>query len=148
MSLQLDAQDVKVISFKEFEIMKERNDDKTYVYNFMATWCVPCVKEIPYFEELNEKYRKNNVNVVFISLDFKIDLESRLIPLIKKHKILSEVYLLHEPDYNSWINKVDTSWSGAIPATLIVNSRKKISKFYEKTFYFQELEEIIKPFIN
>ena len=148
MSLQLEAQEVKVISFKEFEKMMERNDDITYIYNFWATWCMPCVKEVPYFEELNSKYTKDKVKVVFVSMDFKKDLETRLKPFIISHHMKSEVYLLYEPDYNSWIDKVEPTWSGGIPASLIINKSKKFRKFYEQSFTFSELEKVIKPMIN
>jgi thiol-disulfide isomerase/thioredoxin len=148
MNLQLEAQEVKVISFKEFESMTQKNDDITYIYNFWASWCMPCVKEIPYFEELSSKYAKYKVKVVFMSLDFKKDLDARVKPFIAKHNMKSEVYLLYEPDYNSWIDKVDPSWSGGIPAILVINQSKKIRKFYEKSFTYPELEEIVKPIIN
>jgi thiol-disulfide isomerase/thioredoxin len=148
MSLQVEAQEVKVISFKDFQSLTEKNDDVTYVYNFWATWCIPCVKEIPDLEKISSEYSKNNVKVIFICMDFKKDLESRVKPFIISHKMRAEVYLLSEPDYNSWIDKVDNKWSGGIPATLIINHNKKFRKFFEQPFTFDELEKIIKPIIN
>jgi thiol-disulfide isomerase/thioredoxin len=96
------------------------------VMNFWATWCKPCVQELPYFEELNKNYSASGLKVVMVSLDFKRELESRLKPFVQKNNMASEVLLLNEHDYNSWINKVDSSWSGAIPATVIISKGNKI----------------------
>ena len=142
------AQEVKVISFKEFEEMTRKNNDTTYLFNFWATWCTECVKELPNIEQINNTYLDKKVKVIFISLDFKKDLEKRLIPFVANHHLISEVYLLNDVDYNSWIDKVDKDWDGSIPATLIVNNSKNIRLFYRKEFTFAELENIILKIIK
>ena len=66
---------------------------------------------------------------------------------IQKNNIASTVLLLDEPDYNSWIDKVSSAWSGALPATVILSKDKKL--FFEKEFSsYQELEETLKPFLQ
>jgi len=147
-SLNLKAQEIKVINFKEFEMLTQQNNDTTYIFNLWATWCQPCVAELPNFVKLDSVYSSKKVKVVFISMDFKKDLDTRLKPFIANHKIKQDVYLLSEPDANSWIDKADKLWSGGIPASLIVNNRLKIRKFYEKEFTFAELEEIINQIIK
>ncbi len=124
-----------------------KNSDTTLVINFWATWCKPCVTELPYFEELNKKYSSEKIKVILISLDFKRQLETRLNKFITENKISSEVLLLDEPDYNSWIDKVDSTWSGAIPATIVINKKSRL--FFEKEFTsYAELSTIIKPLIQ
>jgi len=59
-----------------------KNENTIYVINFWATWCMPCVKELPYFEKLNAENK--DAKVVLISLDFKDQLESKLLPFLKK----------------------------------------------------------------
>ena len=120
-------------------------DENIYVINFWATWCAPCIKELPYFEKLNAENK--NVKVILVSLDSKKDLDKKLIPFIEKRKLKSKVLLLADKDYNSWLSKVDADWSGAIPATLILNGKKK--QFAERDFEnFEELNEYINSFIN
>ncbi len=147
-TIKVFSQEAKVISFKEFEALTQRNNDTTYLYNFWATWCKDCVEELPFIEQINNTYLDKKVKVEFISLDFKKDLETRLKPFVAKRGLKSEVFLLNDVDYNSWIDKVDKAWDGSIPATLIINSSKKIRLFYQKEFTFAELEEIIKPIIK
>ncbi len=120
-------------------------DENIYVINFWATWCAPCIKELPYFEKLNAENK--NVKVILVSLDSKKDLDKKLIPFIEKRKLKSKVLLLADKDYNSWLSKVDADWSGAIPATLLLNGKKK--QFAERDFEnFEELNQYVNSFIN
>ena len=127
--------------FDEFnqEVLQDLNDDITYVVNFWATWCGPCVKELPYFEELNEKYSGKNFKQILVSLDAPKKMESKVMPFIKKNDIKSEVVLLADGKYNNWIDLIDPSWSGAIPITLILKGERKL--FYEREFHsMKEIE--------
>jgi len=120
-------------------------DENIYVINFWATWCAPCIKELPYFEKLNAENK--NVKVILVSLDSKKDLDKKLIPFIEKRKLKSKVLLLADKDYNTWLSKVDADWSGAIPATLIISGKKK--QFAERDFEnFEELNQYVNSFIN
>lgn len=136
-----------VIAFKDLEPrLQNPNNDTTYIINFWATWCKPCVEELPYFEEITTQFKDQKIKVLLVSLDFKSKRESALIPFINKNKIKSEVVLLYEPDANSWISKVDSSWSGAIPATLFLKKNQR--KFFGDSFEKEELFNQINLFIN
>lgn len=127
----------------EKEILSDKNT--IYVVNFWATWCGPCVKELPHFEQLNSENK--NIKVVLVSLDFKNQFESKLVPFLKKKSIKSEVVFLADTDYNSWLPIVDKNWSGSIPATLIIKNGNKV--FVERTFSsYQELNEYVNKIIN
>lgn len=128
---------LEIYDFENFLPFTTQEDDKIHIINFWATWCIPCVKELPYFEQLGEKYPE--VEITLVSLDFENKVESNLIPFIEKNKLQSEVIMLHEPDGNAWIPKIDPDWSGAIPATIIYKNKKK--EFYEQSFNFEELEK-------
>jgi thiol-disulfide isomerase/thioredoxin len=139
--------EIPIYTFDEFEPMLHINDQKTYVVNFWATWCKPCIKEMPYFEELAQNYKDKDVEVLFVSLDFPRLLEKQVIPFVKENNIQSKVVLLDDTGANEWIDKVSAEWSGAIPATVIYNSKKR--NFYERTFDYSTLEkallEVLKP---
>lgn len=137
---------VRSYDFNSFAPYLNRNDQFTYVINFWATWCLPCIKELPHFESLNQKYKDKNVKVILVSLDMPKKVESSLISFIKKKKLQSEVIHLDDPDANAWIEKVDKNWSGAIPATVIYNATTR--KFYERSFTFEELENELLTIIN
>jgi len=149
-NLQLDTNDievpegVEVIKFDQLEEYLNATDDRLYVINFWATWCAPCVKELPYFEKINSTYSSDSVQVVLVSLDFKKDLEQKLNNFVLSQKINSKVVLLDETKYNEWIDKVSPEWSGAIPATLFHHGPKGIHDFYEQEFKEEELNLILK----
>jgi thiol-disulfide isomerase/thioredoxin len=147
-SLGLHAQEVNVVSFKELSAWMNKQNDTTYVINFWATWCSPCVEELPHFEAANEKYKNEKLQILLVSLDFRSQLTSKVYPFLAKKNIRSKVLLLDEPDANAYIDKVSPEWSGAIPATLIVNSAKKVHQFHEKKFSKEELISIIEPLIE
>lgn len=93
--------------------------DTLYVVNFWATWCKPCVKELPAFDSLQVLHQSEAVKVLLVSLDFADQLESRVIPFIRRRGVECEVVLLDESDGNVFINAIHPEWSGAIPATLL-----------------------------
>ncbi len=137
---------IPIYDFAGFEPLLIKEDNKTYVINFWATWCKPCVKELPAFETINEKYREKGVEVVLVSLDFSEKLESQVVPFVEKHGLKSDIVLLDDVDSNTWIPKVSEDWSGAIPATLIYNNKER--KFYEGSFTYEELETELKTFLK
>ena len=139
-----DGVSVKAYDFDKLEYFLTQKNDTTYVVNFWATWCVPCVEELPHFEELNAKYKKDKIKVMLVSLDMYKMVESKLLPFIKEKQLKSDVVYLRDPDQNTWLPKVDSTWSGALPATLIYN--KDMRKFYEKSFTYAELEKEVSNF--
>jgi thiol-disulfide isomerase/thioredoxin len=133
---------VKVIKFRELQQLMQKNEG-IFVMNFWASWCSPCVSEMPAFQTLANELAPNQVKFFFISLDFKKDLKI-VQKFVKDKKITSPVYLLDEPDYDSWINKISPQWTGSIPATLIGKGKKK--EFYEQSFDYQTLKDKIRHF--
>lgn len=139
------AEAIPTYNFEELEKQLPQTDDKVYVVNFWATWCAPCVEELPFLTMLDEKEKE--VEVILVSLDMPKMKDTHLKPFVEKNKIKSKVMLLDDPYSNKWIPKIDENWDGAIPATLIYNSKKK--KFYPKKFdTYQELLDEVQKFEN
>lgn len=91
------------------------------VVNFWATWCAPCIKEMPLFEKLNDENK--SVKVLLVSMDYDLDPNpDKVKRFMDRKKISSEVVILAEEKPTEWIDKIDKNWSGALPATLVVNS--------------------------
>ncbi|MDN3665941.1 TlpA family protein disulfide reductase [Algibacter miyuki] len=135
---------LEVYDFDGFEKFLNIKDDKIHVINFWATWCAPCVKELPYFEKLKAEHEE--VDFVLVSLDFPHLYDTKLKPFMRKHKLKSKVIALDDVDSNTWIPKVGETWSGSIPATIIYKNGKR--KFYEQSFTYEELEHELKQFLN
>ncbi len=138
----LYVQNVQVMRFEQFETLTNPKDDKVYIFNFWATYCKPCLKEMPDFQRVAAE-SKGKIEVVFVSLDFVKD-RDKVEAFIKEKNIKEKVILLNEPDYDSWINKVNKDWSGAIPATLIIRQNKR--EFYEKSLDYEEIKRNLNGF--
>jgi len=141
--LSLPAQEIPYIKADQITAWKNSDSDTVYVLNFWATWCAPCIAELPDFEKLNEQYAGQKVKVVLISNDFSRDVEKKVKPFVKRKKLKSTVVYLDERTPNHWINLVSPEWSGAIPATLIVSKSRGYEQFFEKQLHFDELEAAI-----
>jgi len=100
------------------------------------------MEELPHFETLHKEYKDKNVEVLLVSLD-QASMTDKVKASLKKNNITARVILLDEVDFNKWINLVDTTWSGSIPATLIISKDNTSKAFYEKQFTHQQLEQII-----
>jgi thiol-disulfide isomerase/thioredoxin len=125
---------VKVIRLPELQSMMKSPGDKPLMINFWATWCKPCVQELPYFQRLADSL-PDRFELVFVSLDFAADLEKKVIPFAQRRQMKQKVFLLDEPDYNSWIDLVAKEWSGAIPGTLMLSADRSTKVFFEKEYH-------------
>ncbi|MDQ4140906.1 MAG: TlpA family protein disulfide reductase [Bacteroidota bacterium] len=132
----------------ELQKLMNRKTDTTLVVNFWATWCGPCIKELPYFEQMNTKYARKKVKVVMVSLDVPSKLEGKVKPFVQKNKFNSTVLLLNEPDQNTWINQIDKDWSGSLPYTIVLNNSRKKRKTFEQAFTREELEMELLTFLE
>jgi thiol-disulfide isomerase/thioredoxin len=136
-SLEGQQKNIPVIGFKEFEQQLNHTSDTIYVLNFWATWCGPCRKELPEFQKIHEDYSHKKIKVLLVSLDFLTAVSENLPDYLFNNHITAPVVVLNEPDANSWIDRVDPSWSGSLPATLIY--RKNQRMFFDKELTYQDI---------
>lgn len=130
-------QNIPITNFNGIEKWLNKQTDSVYVINFWATWCAPCVKEFPVFEQFAKENKFEKVKVLLINLDFPDQYKSRLLPFLKNRKSSLDVIMLDDPNQNQWISKVDSTWSGSLPATLVYRNGKRI--FLEKELTYNEL---------
>lgn len=132
-------------AFKYIQPYLQRHSDTTYVLNFWATWCAPCVAELPHFKKVQEAYRQQKVKFYFISLDMREQIPTAVLPLLEQLQLQAEVLVLDDPKFNDWINQVDSTWQGSLPATLIYNTKKRL--FLEKSIDEATLKQLINSFL-
>jgi len=142
-----DSLSVQVLNYDQLRPLLHLDNDTTYVVNFWATWCSPCVQELPVFLRLDSLYRNEPFRLILVSLDFRKDYLRKLEPFVRERKLEQHVIVLEDNRANYWINDIDPFWSGAIPATLVYHGDRKA--FFERTFdQANELSDIVKPFLN
>ncbi len=141
------GQEIQQIKIPGLEKILKHTDNRLYVINFWATWCGPCVKELPAFEKVAGEYDQSKVRFIMISLDFPSQVETHLKPFLKKNNISLDVILMAETDYNLWIDKVDPQWQGNLPATLFINNAEKTRYFHPGEIREPELKILIDKYL-
>lgn len=113
--------DLKIYQPDEVTDFLNKKNDTLYVTNFFATWCGPCVREIPHFKEKMEKMKGQPVKFTFISVDDKQDWETKVKNFGIEHGISEQIILLDAMTLTSdFMTKNFKKWDGsAIPFTFI-----------------------------
>lgn len=141
-SISLSAQSAQVVKVDVLKELIEKSSDQIQVINFWATWCGPCVKEMPLFEKIHET--RDDVHVSLVSVDLDLDPNpAKVHKFVERKKLKSTVYILNETDPNVWIDVIEKKWQGAIPATLIVNTQTGKRRFVDKELHEGDLEKLI-----
>jgi len=138
----LSENKVNLVTFEQLQnYAAQKYNDTLYVVNFWATWCDPCVKELPAFQQEYKKYAGHRVKMIFVSMNAPRDIE-KVQNFVDNQKLEALVLLLNGGNPNDWIDKIDSSWSGTIPATVMYKSGKKVY-FREGSFTTESLEKVI-----
>jgi thiol-disulfide isomerase/thioredoxin len=141
---------VEAVTFAELEELLENTEDMLLVCNFWATWCKPCIEEMPYFDKLEDEFEGKNVKVLFVSLDNPKARETQVTTFVRKKQVRSETVLLDEKvlTQDEWIQKLMPSWEGDIPATIFVKTSNDIREFYAGSFEdYNQLKAQIIPYL-
>ncbi len=141
-SFRVQAQQAERVSLDKLLSVITARGDQVQIINFWATWCAPCVKEMPLLEKLNQE--RSDVKVTLVSMDLDLDPNAeKVYKFVTRKNIRSQVLMLDESNPNSWITRIDKNWSGALPATLVVNHATGKRKFHERELHEGDLEKLI-----
>lgn len=135
--------DIKVVKIEELKKVYVKANDTTYIVNFFATWCGPCMMEMPVLNKFYDEHKDTNVQLIFVSLDNAGTLKK--LPLkLKKIGVQAPVYLLNESSDFSWLPYIDKRWQGSIPATMVINNKRNVKAFFETPMEKGQLEFYLK----
>jgi thiol-disulfide isomerase/thioredoxin len=145
--LDAQAQQIKTVTPDWIDGINASKNDTLYIVNFWATWCKPCVEELPYFEQLADSCANKKVKIYLVTNDMRKDIATRVTDFIKVKKLTQQVVFINEVNADKWINKVSEEWSGAIPATLMVKGDTGFKHFKEGELTFEELQLLVNQVI-
>ena len=143
-----NAQEIVKVKIPDIERLMALKDSGVLVLNFWATFCKPCVAEIPSFIEITNKYKSGEVKLVLVSLDLPSYYPAKIAAFSKKHKFITNIMWLAETNADYFCPRIDSSWSGSIPATLIINSKNNYRFFVEGEISGETFEAELKKAIG
>jgi thiol-disulfide isomerase/thioredoxin len=108
------------------------------IITFWATYCVPCLKEIPYFQD---QAKSKKVELLLVSVDLQEAYPKQISSIAKKLKFTAPIKWLDETDADYFCPRVDSSWSGGLPSTLFINNSTGYRKFIEDEISKDEFEK-------
>lgn len=138
----LNVIDVKIISIEELKELIKNRDGKPLLINVWATWCAPCREEFPDLVKIANEYF-DQIDVVGISVDFPEEIDSKIIPFLKKQNADFKNYIIKVIEPEDFINLLNKNWSGAIPATFIYNGIGNQVRYLIGKQSFEEFKKVI-----
>lgn len=122
---------VETLAEDDFNRLLKNQKGRVVLLNVWATWCKPCREEFPDLVRLQEYYRDKDVRVITISADYPDEIESKILPFLKKfEKINFPVYVQNFKKADLFINRLHEDWNGALPATFIYDKTGKQRAFF------------------
>lgn len=137
------AQEIPSWKITDVEKYMQANPNKVLVINMWATFCKPCVAEIPSFIKITDQYKKNGVELLLVSLDLPSYFPKKIASFAKKHSFTAPIVWLNETNADYFCPVIDPKWSGSIPATLIIYPKTGYRKFFEEEMEAAVLEKEI-----
>ena len=138
----LNVVDVKIISIDELEEFIKNRDSKPLLINVWATWCAPCREEFPDLVKIANEYY-DQIDVVGISIDFPEEIDSKIIPFLKKQNADFKNYVVRVIEPEDFINLLNENWSGAIPATFFYNEKGNQVRYIIGKQSFEDFKKVI-----
>lgn len=134
---------VEPIDETGFQQLVQQRNGKILFLNVWATWCFPCREEFPDLVKLANEYNESDVEIVGISADFPDEIDSKIIPFLQEQQAGFKNYVRNFADDETFINTINTKWSGALPITVIYDREGQQRDFHLGEADFTTFQKMI-----
>jgi thiol-disulfide isomerase/thioredoxin len=140
------AQTIRKIKITDLEQTIAQSDHPLIV-NFWATFCVPCVKEIPYFQSTVARYQEEQVELILVSLDLPDYYPAKIASFAQGRGFTARIVWLDETNADYFCPRVDPKWSGGIPSSLFLNNKTHYRRFFDRQLTEPQVDLEIKKML-
>jgi peroxiredoxin len=117
--------DLKPVNEQALKQLLAKESPNYRLINVWATWCAPCIAELPKFVEMNRMYRRRKFELITISAD-EPSAKADALKVLKQNHVSSANYLFDEEDRDKLFDLIDEKWEGAIPYTVLLAPDGKV----------------------
>lgn len=138
---------IPVSSAQLAEVLAEKTGSVVLV-NFWASWCTPCLKEIPTLVELAERYRDRGFELVPVSLDDPGDIDVIVVPFLNRWFPDFVSYTRLDLDMDTVVSVVDSAWNEILPTSYVIDRDGSVVEQMQGGMTIDEFEAVILPLLN
>jgi len=137
-----EASSVTIVSAEEVRDAVHAGQGRVTLVNFWATWCPPCVAELPYFAEVYENYDRDKVHFLSITADHPETLDDAVKPFLEQRELPFPILMMDaQPDDITEV--LETPFPGNLPVTLVYDANGNIAQRWDREVTYEELQEAI-----
>ena len=144
----LSPRQVEAISATDFQGVLESHRGKVVLVNLWATWCIPCVQELPDLNLLQTRYRERGLVVLAVSMDDPATLEDKVRPFFSERAPDLVSYLNSEADEYAFIDPIDPEWIGALPTSFLFDRDGSLHEQHAGRLLYKDLEKEVLPLLG
>ena len=127
------------------ELIREHHG-QVVVLNFWATWCGPCREEFPYFVDLYRSRQADGLVVLAVSMDEPED-AAKARTFLNAQGAAFPSYIRGFDDFEKFVNAIDPTWTGALPATFVYDRSGKLRFSHTGEITKQQLQAAVAPLL-
>ncbi|MCS7209795.1 MAG: TlpA family protein disulfide reductase [Fimbriimonadales bacterium] len=132
---------------RDLERRIARYRGKVVVVNFWATWCAPCMEELPDLARFYRNYRRQGVVMIGVSFDDESSADKTVPPALRKHRVTYPVVVVKQ-DYDEFASQFDEAWAGEVPRFYLYDRNGKRVKAWSGKTSYAKLEREVKPLLR
>lgn len=129
-TLAATAQSLTPVDEAGYQKLVQSNKGSVVLVDFWATWCKPCRAELPQLVKLQAKFQAKGVKLVTISADEPESVAAAKTFLKDSGAAALPSYLRRAKDDDKFINAIDNSWPGQLPALFLYDRTGKLTKSF------------------
>ena len=136
-----EARELRAVTAAEVLAAVREPGARAVLVNVWATWCAPCVEEMPYLARLKREYGPRGLRLIVVSADFEEQAAAAAAFLDRQE--VDAVSLIKREKDETFIDAIHPPWSGALPASLLYDEEGRLHFFWEGAATYEDLESRI-----